>query len=148
MPNDGLPNSHLECKQQLLLDCIEEVKDCRKENLLGLFLDSPLQHWDWSCLPSCVTISAVVEYCAISQSGISKLSFLETGYTVNHYNYIRFICIAIIPLICQHLGNGYYWLWMDLESAHYANDTPQAFLRQQSTCFVLKDANSPYVASL
>ena len=31
---------------------------------------------------------------------------------------------------------------MDLECAHYANDN-LTFLWQQSTCFVLKDANSP-----
>ena len=54
MPNGGPPNSYLEYKQQLLFDCIEEVKDCQKENLPGLFLDSPLQHRDWSCLPSSV----------------------------------------------------------------------------------------------
>ena len=49
MPNSGPPNSYLECKQQLVVDCIVEVKDWRKGNLPGL--DSPLQHRDWSCLP-------------------------------------------------------------------------------------------------
>ena len=33
MTNGGPPNSHFECKQQLLFDCddcIEEEKDCRR----------------------------------------------------------------------------------------------------------------------
>ena len=89
----------------------------------------------------------VMEHCAISQCGISKLSFSEAGYAVNHYNYIRFLRIAIIPFIRQHHGNGHYWLWIDLESAHYANNT-LTVLWQQGTCFALKDANSPCVASL
>ena len=88
-----------------------------------------------------------MKHCAISQSGISKLSFLEVGYAVNHYNYIRFLCIAIIPFIRQHHGNGHYWLWIDLESAHYANKT-LTVLWQQGTCFALKDANSPCIALL
>ena len=65
----------------------------------------------------------VIEYCAISQHDVSKLSFLEVGYAVNRHNYIRFLRIAIIPFIRQHHGNGRYWLWMHLESAHYTNDT-------------------------
>ena len=65
----------------------------------------------------------VIEHCAISQRGISKLSFLEKGYAINLYNYIRFLRIVIIPFIYQHYGNGHYWLWIDLESAHYANKT-------------------------
>ena len=89
----------------------------------------------------------VMEHGAISQCRISKLSFLEAGYAVNHHNYVRFLSTTIIPLIRQHHGNGHYWLWIVLESAHYANDT-LAFLRQQGTCFILKDANSPCVASL
>ena len=86
----------------------------------------------------------VKEHCTISQCGISKLSFLEKGYAFYHHNHIRFFCI---PFIHQHYGNGLYWLWMDLESAHYANDT-LTFLWQQDTCFILKDAHSPCVASL
>ena len=63
----------------------------------------------------------VMEHCAFSQSGISKLSFSEVGYAVN-YHYIRFLQIAIILFIRQNHGNGRYWLRIDLESAHYAND--------------------------
>ncbi len=48
---------------------------------------------------------------------------------------MRFLCITIIPLIPQHHGNGHYWLWMDLASAHYTNDT-LTFLQQQGICFV------------
>ena len=84
----------------------------------------------------------VVEHCAIFRCGISNLSFLEAGYAVNYHNYLRFLSIAIIPLIRHHSGNGCYWLWMDLDSAHYANDT-LTFLRQQGTSFILMDANSP-----
>ena len=78
-----------------------------------------------------------MEHSAIFQHGTSKWSFSEAGYAFNHH-YIRFLRIAIIPLIHQH-GNGRYWLWMDLEGAHYANNTV-TFLWQQGTCFVLKDA--------
>ena len=46
MSNGGLPKSHLERKQQLLSDFIEEVKDCWKGNLPGLFFDYLLQPWD------------------------------------------------------------------------------------------------------
>ena len=60
---------------------------------------------------------------------------------------IRFFRIAITPFIHQHHGNGCYWLWMDLESAHYTNDT-LTFLWQQGTCFILKDAHSPCLASV
>ena len=81
-----------------------------------------------------------MEHC---QHGISKLFFSEAGYAVNHHNYIRFLCIAIIPLIRQHHSNGHYWLWMD----HCANNT-LTFLRQQSICFILKDANSHCVTLL
>ena len=89
----------------------------------------------------------VMEHCAISLCGISKLSFLEVGYTVNHYNYVRFLRIAIIPFIHQYHGNGHYLLWIDLESAHYANNT-LTVLWQQGTCFALKDANPSCVALL
>ena len=37
---------------QLLFDSVEEAKDCWKRNLPGFFLDSRLQHQDWSSLPS------------------------------------------------------------------------------------------------
>ena len=75
---------------------------------------------------------------------------MEAGYAVNRHNYIRFLCIPAIPVIrviCQYHSNGHYWLWMYLASAHYANDT-LTFLRQQSICFVPKNANPPCVASL
>ena len=85
-------------------------------------------------------------HCAISQSGISKLSFLEAGYAGNRHNFIRYLCMAVIPFIRLHHGYWRYWLWMDLASAHYANNMP-VLLQQQSICFVPKDAN-PRVASL
>ena len=139
------PIAILSANCQLLLHCIEEVKDCRKGNLPGLFLNSLLQRWDWSCLPSNFGysfLSMVMEHCAISQHGISKLSFLEAGYAVNCHNYIRFLRIAVIPFIHQHHGKGCYWLWMNLASSHYANDT-LIFLWQQGICFLPKRANLP-----
>ena len=53
-------------------------------------------------------------HCAISQSGISKLFSLEVGYAVNRHNFIRFLCIAVIHFIRQHLVMGvigYEWTW-------------------------------------
>ena len=87
-----------------------------------------------------------MEHCAISQYAILKLSFLEVDFAVNHH-YIRFLRIAIIPFIRQYQGNGHYCLWIDLESAHYANNT-LTVLWQQGTCFALKDANPSCVALL
>ncbi len=89
----------------------------------------------------------VMEHCAISQYGVSKLSFLEVGYEVNHHNDIRFLPIAIIPFIHQHRGNGCYWLWMDLASAHYPNNT-LTFIQQQGICIIPEDTNPPCIASL
>ena len=86
-------------------------------------------------------LSMVMVHCAISQSGISKLSFLEAGYAVNCHNFIRFLCIAVIPFIHQHHIVGRCWLWMDMASAHFANDM-LAVLQQQSICFIPKDADS------
>ena len=59
-----------------------------------------------------------------------RVVFSEAGYTVNRHKYIRFLCIAIIPFIRQHHGSGFYWLWMDLASAHYTNNM-LTFLQQQ-----------------
>ena len=56
----------------------------------------------------------VIVHCAISQSGILKLSFLEAGYTFTHHNFIRFLCIVVILFIRQHLVMGvigYGWTW-------------------------------------
>ncbi len=69
---------------------------------------------------------------------------LEVDYTVNRHNYIRFLRIAVIPFIRRHHGSGCYWLWMDLASAHYTNNT-LTFLQQQG--FIPKNAN-PCVALL
>ena len=51
-------------------------------------------------------------------------------YAVNRHNYIRFLRIAVIPFIRWHHGSGFYWLWMDLASAYYTNNT-LTFLQQQ-----------------
>ena len=59
-----------------------------------------------------------------------KVVFLEAGYAVNRHHYIRFLRITIIPFICQYHCSGCYWLWMDLASAHYTNNT-LTFLQQQ-----------------
>ena len=75
-----------------------------------------------------------MEHCNISQRGYSKLSF-RTWVTINHHNYIRFLRIALIPFIHSHHGSGCYWLWMDLASAHYTNNT-LTYLQQQG--FILK----------
>ena len=136
MPNSSLPNSYLERKQpvvcpiailsansQLLLDCFEEVKDFRKGNLLGLFFFSWILRFSCHPLSQAAFLSMVMEHCALSQCGISKLSFSEAGYTVSHNNCIRFLQIAIIPFICRHHGNGCYWLRIDLENVHYTNNT-------------------------
>ena len=128
---------------QLLLDCIEKAKNCRKGNLPGLFLDSLLQCWDWSCLPSNF-INSLFKHgdgaLHLLPTCCFKVVFSEAGYAVNHQKYIRFLRIAIIPFIHQHHGSGCYWLWMDLASAHYTNNT-LALLQQQNICFVIKDAN-------
>ena len=103
---------------QSLLDSVEEAKDCWKENFLGLILDSQLQHQDLSCLPSFIVDNlfehGAVCYLSKWQFKVSKLSFLQGGYAVNRHNFIRFLCIAVIPFICQHLimgVNGYGWTW-------------------------------------
>ncbi len=87
----------------------------------------------------------VIVHCA--QSGISKLSFLEVGYAVNRHNFIRFLCIAVIPFIHHHHGYGCYWLWMDLASAHCPKNMLE-LLQQFSICLVPKDANPPCVILL
>ena len=118
---------------RLLLDCIEEAKNCRKGNLPSLSLDSLLQQWDWSCLLSNFVNSHFkhgdgplrhLPTCCF------KVVFSEASYAVNRHKYIRFLRIAIIPFIRQHHGSGCYWLWMDLASAHYTNNT-LSFLQQQ-----------------
>ena len=114
---------------QLLLDCIEKVKNCRKGNLPGLFLDSLLQRWDWSCL-----LSNFVK--SFFKHGDGALHLLPTCFkvvfleAVNCYKYIRFLGIAIIPFIHQYYGSGCYWLWMNLASAHYTNNTLTFFQQQ------------------
>ena len=148
MPNSGCPIAILSTYCQLLR--LEEVKDHLKGNLLSLFLDFLLQCRIWNPFPTSVIdsfLSTLMGYCPISQYGISKLSFLEAGYTVNHHNYIRFLCTAVIPFICQHHGNSRYYLMMDLASAYYVNEA-LAFFRQPSICFVSKGANQPCVALL
>ncbi len=59
-----------------------------------------------------------------------KVVLSEVGNTVNHYNYIRFLRIDVIPFIHWHHGSRCYWLWMDLASAHYTTNT-LTFLQQQ-----------------
>ena len=148
MPNGGLPSSHLECKQYLL--CI--VLYWRGEGLLegsfarpilwfftsalGLKLPPILCHrqpfyaWWWSTAPS------------------SNVAFQSCLFWRRVMQFIiRFFQIAITPFIHQHHGNGRYWLWMDLERVHYANDT-LIFLWQQGTCFILKDAHSRCITLL
>ena len=98
---------------QLLLDSVEEAKNCWKGNLPGLFLILCLStRIEVASHPSSQTtfLSMVMVHCAICQPGISKLSFLEAGYTVNHYNFISFLCMAVIPFILQHHSYGRYWL--------------------------------------
>ena len=109
------------------------MKDCRKGNLPALFLDSLLQRWDWSRLPSNFVNS-------LFKHGDKALSHLpmwrfrvvlsEVGNAVNHHNYITVLRIAVIPFIRRHQGSGCYLLWMDLESARYTNNT-LTFLQQQ-----------------
>ncbi len=70
-----------------------------------------------------------MEHCTIFQSSVSRLSF-RRWVTVNHHNYIRFLRIALIPFIRSHHGSGSYWVWMDLASAHYTNNT-LAYLQQR-----------------
>ena len=117
---------------QLLLDCIKEAKNCWKGNLPGLFFYYLLQPWDWSCLPS----NFINSLFKLGDGALRhlptcfKVIFLEAGYAVNCHKYIRFLRIAIIPFIRQHHGSGCYWLWMDLASAHYANNM-LTFLQQQ-----------------
>ena len=84
---------------------------------------------------------------AISQKGMSELSFVEGGYAINRNNYIEILRRTVIPFIRANHRNGDYWLWMDLASAHYANDTLN-FLREEGIRFVPRDANPPSVASL
>ena len=118
---------------QLLLDCIEKAWNCRKGNSPGLFLDSLLQCWNWSCLPSNF-INSLFKHGDGALRHLPtccfKVVFLEVGYAVNHHHYIRFLCVTIIPYICQYHCSGCYWLWMVLASAHYTNNT-LTFLQQQ-----------------
>ena len=118
---------------QLILDCIKEAKNCWKRNLPGLFFDYLLQPWDWSCLPS----NFINSLFKLGDGALRhlptccfKVIFLEAGYAVNRHKYIIFLRIAIIPFIRQHHGSGCHWLWMDLASAHYANNM-LTFLQQQ-----------------
>ena len=133
---------------QLLLDCIEEVKDCRTGNLLALFLDSLLQRWDWSCLPSNF-VNCLFKHGDGALRHLSmwrfKVVLSEVGNTVNHHNYIRFLRIAVIPFIRRHYGSGCYWLLMNLASAHCTNNM-LIFFQQQG--FIPKDADPPYIALL
>ena len=69
-------------------------------------------------------------HCAISPRGISELSFVESGYAVNRHVYINMLRKTVVPFIRQHHANQRYWFWMDLASAHFANDT-LALLRQE-----------------
>ena len=109
------------------------MKDCQKGNFPGLFMDSPLQRRDSSCLPSSIIDSRFkrgdgalrhLSMCCF------KVVFLEAGNAVNRHHYIRFLRITIIPFICQYHCSGCYWLWMDLASTHYTNNT-LTFLQQQ-----------------
>ena len=86
-------------------------------------------------------------HCAISPKGVSELSFVEGGYAINRHAYIQILRSTVVPFIRRHHSNGRYYFWMDLASAHYANDT-LAFLRQEGIRFVPKHANPPCVASL
>ncbi len=118
---------------QLLLDCIEKTRNCRKGNLPGLFFDSLLQCWDRGCLPSNF-INSLFKHGDGALRHLPtccfKIVLLEVGYAVNRHHYIRFLRITIIPFICQYHCSGYYWLWMVLASAHYTNNT-LTFLLQQ-----------------
>ena len=49
--------------------------------------------------------------------------------------------------ITQHHPNGRYYLWMDLASSHFANNTLD-LLRQEGIRFVPKEDNPPCVAFL
>ena len=127
------PIAILSVNCQLLLDCIEEVKNCLKGNLPDLFLDSLLQCWDWSCpLPNLINsffkpVDGALRH--LPMWGF-KAVLSEVGYAVYCHNYIRFLRITVIPFIRQHHGSGCYWLWIDLVSSHYTNNT-LTFLQQQ-----------------
>ena len=86
-------------------------------------------------------------HCAISPKGVSDLTFVEGGYAINRHDYIRILRQTVVPFIQENHGDGRYWFWMDLASAHYANDTLD-FLREENIRFIPKDANPPSVASL
>ena len=66
-------------------------------------------------------------HAAISQKGISELSFVEGGYAINRHRYIEILGATVIPFIRENHSNGNYFLWMDLASAHFANETLEFF---------------------
>ena len=52
-----------------------------------------------------------------------KVILSEADYTENRHDYIRSLCNDVIPFIHRHHRSGCYWLWMDLASAYYTNNT-------------------------
>ena len=149
MPNGGLPNSHLKCKQPIALWQCWRGKGLLKEEFTRLFpwfaasapglKLPPILHrrqplWAWSqyTVPSA---KVAFQSCPFWRQVMQSIATTS----------IRFLWIAVIPFIHPHHGYEGYWLWMDLASAHYAKDI-LVFLQQQSIHFIPKDANPPCVA--
>ena len=138
---------------QLLLDCIEDVRDCRTGNLLGLFLDSLLQHWDWSCLPSnfvkTAFLSMVMMHCASFQCGVSKLSCRKWVTQLITTTTSDFSALTSSPSSVGIMAVGvigYRWTWQlpTTPRIRWLSSSNKAL----SPSFLPKDAEPPCIALL